>query len=65
MQDEVPSAQFHMQPPPLPESLSQSLWQEDLCNTPEMEGGDGEYGNKEEDERGSEESSCERGGGGG
>lgn len=26
-----------------------------------MEGGDGEYGNKEEDERGSEESSCERG----
>lgn len=29
-----------------------------------MEGGDGEYGNKEEDERGSEESSCERGGGG-
>lgn len=27
-----------------------------------MEGGDGEYGNKEEDERGREESSCEGGG---
>lgn len=25
-----------------PTSLSQSMWQEDLCNTPEMEGGDGE-----------------------
>lgn len=38
---EVWSIRLHS--PPLPSSsLSQSMWQEDLCNTPEMEGGDGE-----------------------